>query len=294
MEETREVKRLLDAERYAEAEKRLDGLIAAGGRGPEIYRLRAVARHFQEGPDPETRRRRVAEDLIAAVEAGRGTYDEAAIQSCSLLFNWAYKGEGEAAVAATLAERPEDGAAALYQRARFFERFKGDLAAALAQADRAIAREPHWRSHLFRALLRAKAVEYAEAARDLDESLRLNPEAREAWLARARLRMKRGEADGAVADFEKAFSLREPAAFEEWMEAAQAHLENGQAEKAVADFGRALAFFPGPPPDILYRRAQARRRAGDAAGALADAELALQGDASFEPARALKAELRRP
>lgn len=291
MESAAKVERLLKDERFAEAERLLDGLLASAPRDPELRRLRAVARHFQDGPDPQERRRRAAADLSAAVEAGRATYDEAAVQACSLLFHWAYKDEGDAALAAALAERPGDGAPAHYQRARFLEKFKRDFAAALAQVDRALAREPHWRSHLFRARLRVRAADYDAAAGDLDASLRLNPEARDAWLTRARLRMKLSEFAGAAADFERAFAVEPPASFEEWTETAQAHLENQEPRKAAEDLGRALGFFAEPPPDLLLRRAQARRRAQDLAGALEDAELALKADAGFEPARALKAEL---
>ena len=306
METRAEIDRLLKDERFAEAERLLDGLIASTPRDPELLRLRAAARHFQYDLDPWERRSRVAEDLISAIEAGRSTYDEATIQSCSLLFHWGHEGEFEPAVAAMLAERPDDGAQAHYQRARCLERFRSDIPGALTQVDRSIALQPHWRSHLFRALLRFREDNYAEATDDLDESLRLNPRAREARLARARQRMMLSNFPGAVADYEETFAFAPPmpaayekgdemrgppAAFNEWMEMAEAHLKNGEPGKAAEDFDHVLGYLPHPPPDLLFQRAQARRLAGDRAGAIEDLERALKADADFEPARALMAEL---
>jgi hypothetical protein len=118
------IKKRLQEGLFKEAEGLLDAAIKASPGVPLFYKMRASARHLQYPPENAEdsvqleRRRRVAEDLLKAVELGRSTYDEETIQSCSLLFNWNYPDDAKCAIAAMLAERPGDGPEALYQRAR--------------------------------------------------------------------------------------------------------------------------------------------------------------------------------
>lgn len=118
-----------------------------------------------------------------------------------------------------------------------------------------------------------------EAAAELDEAVRLDPDNAAAWALRARIFAQRQDALGAAADYRQATRL-DPSLTEAWEGLAWAEAQNGHDDEVVRALDALLAVRPRDAK-ALTDRASARFRLGERAAALADARAAC--DAGYGP-----------
>ena len=144
-------------------------------------------------------------------------------------------------------------------------------ARAQAQADTAAA--------LSRARLAFDGGQLDQAAADLDEAVRLDPDNAAAWTLRARVFAQRSDALGAAADYRQATRL-DPSLTEAWEGLAWAESQNGHDDEVVRALDALLGLRPRDAK-ALTDRASARFRMGEREAALTDARTAC--DAGYRP-----------
>jgi tetratricopeptide (TPR) repeat protein len=173
-----------------------------------------------------------------------------------------------------------------------------------------IAQHPQdgW-GYLMRAFAYLSRFGLAEAIRDLDEAIRLQPDAPEALRLRGALRDMTGQRDGAIADYTAALKLKPrfaralaergnvwrqkkelDKAIADYNEALDIDPQNfvavsgrgvawdlkGESDKALADYTQAIKLNPAPATLVL--RALSLEAKGDLSGAAADLTEALRLD----------------
>ncbi|MGX9966962.1 tetratricopeptide repeat protein [Roseomonas sp. F4] len=116
---------------------------------------------------------------------------------------------------------------------------------------------------LRRGLRNLQANEAAEALEDFDAALVLEPEAADAWLARASAYARLGDRPAAARDLQQALRL-EPRHFGALLQLSELQEEAGDGRGALRSLDAALALHPQMPGGALRRRELARQVEGDA------------------------------
>lgn len=131
-----------------------------------------------------------------------------------------------------------------------------ELAARIGIVDDRIAEEPG-NADLYarRAVLRAEAAEWTAALADLDRAETLRPDHPELGLLRARVLLGAGRADEGRAALD-AFVAKRPDHAAARIERARLRAAEGDRDGAVRDWDVALAALPKPVPDFYLERAR--------------------------------------
>jgi tetratricopeptide (TPR) repeat protein len=119
---------------------------------------------------------------------------------------------------------------------------------------------------------------YLAAADAFTEDIRLHPRDSAAWNDRAVARVRLGDLDGAVRDYNRAVELS-PGDAELYFNRGNALVAQGQYREAIADYDRATSINP-VYARAAFNRGTARALAGDADGARRDwqSAIALESD----------------
>ncbi len=180
--------------------------------------------------------------------------------------------------AASLASPPSPARDVAVQRATVPDRTLPVAAPALSPAEAAFARG---RGLFIR-------QDFAHAAAEFDESIRLNPAHTTSYLLRAIARHRAGNPTAALADYAEVIRARP--------DDVTAHISRGQAYHELGDYGRAIADYsvaigrrPGDG-DARFRRGLAQFKAGDYAGAITDFTETLRLDRTNAYAAEFRAE----
>ncbi len=128
--------------------------------------------------------------------------------------------------------------------------------------------------HAARAELRFRRGDVDGALRDYDAAIGLAPRDATIRFQRGFLRARTGAFDRAVEDYGACIDL-DPTIYQAWNQRAIAHFRLGQLDDAVRDSGRAIELAPDQA-DLFANRASFREAAGDLQGALADGRRAVQ------------------
>jgi tetratricopeptide (TPR) repeat protein len=166
----------------------------------------------------------------------------------------------------------------------------GDHAAALADYDEVIRRDPDYGDYYFdRATTRRAAGKYAEALADYATAIRLSPPFHEAHYNRADLLREMGDDDGALLDLDYALEL-EPDHVDSLLNRADILLTLGDVERAGADIDHGLMLDPRNA-HLLSARGVLLAESGDTEAAQASYTAALREDPSLVAAWANRAVL---
>ena len=106
------------------------------------------------------------------------------------------------------------------------------------------------------------------------EAIRLQPDFSEAFYNRAHARHRKGDLDGALADYNQAIQLK-PDYAEAFINRGFERQAKGDLEGALEDYNRAIQLKPDDA-EALNHRGRARQAAGDLDGALEDYSQAIQ------------------
>lgn len=154
---------------------------------------------------------------------------------------------------------------------------KGELDAALADYERALAIDPdNVKAYINRGLLRSIRGELEAAEADDTKALTLDPDNATAYNNRGFDRIKRGVYDAAIADLEKAIAL-DPSDAYAYNNRGHALSELGRYEEALADYDKSIALDP-KNAYAYSNRGLSRYEVGDHARAVADFDKALELD----------------
>lgn len=122
---------------------------------------------------------------------------------------------------------------------------------------------------------------YADAERDYDAAIRLNPANAEAYHSRGTVYYMTGRFGLAIEAGNRAVALK-PQYGIAYEQRGLAHYRLGETDRAIVDFDKTLSIVPRRPL-ALYARGLAWRRKGDAA----------RGDADIRAAEAIRADIGR-
>ncbi|MFI8168031.1 tetratricopeptide repeat protein [Streptomyces sp. NPDC085931] len=162
---------------------------------------------------------------------------------------------------------------------------RGDLDAAIADLDRAVALEP---GNAWFVALRGEhhrlARHDAEALRDLTEAIRLDPANEFPWASRGATHERAGDPEAALADLNQALDLEPDYA---WALARRARVWRalGDSERQLADLDQAVSLTPDWPW-AHCERGDALRAAGRDEEAIAALDIALSLDPGYASAYA--------
>lgn len=151
--------------------------------------------------------------------------------------------------------------------------------AALAACDRALA-APGLSARERAALVFNRAVawgrkrNFANAIRDFDEAIRLDPRAAKAYNWRGNARRSKGDPAQAIADYDRAIAL-DPRDANVFVNRGIAWADQREYDRAIADYSEAARLDP-KSFSAYYNRALAWRRKGDLDRALADYDEAIR------------------
>jgi tetratricopeptide (TPR) repeat protein len=173
----------------------------------------------------------------------------------------------------------------------------GNLEAALADYDRAIANDPQFHSAWFnRGVLLAEMGQIDQALADYTQAIELRPESPKPYHNRAALFSQMGRLDDALADYARAIEL-EPGNADAWYSRGTLWARMNRPAEAIADLTRAIELDP-ESSRAHTNRAAVRQQQGDTEGALADyaRDIALQpgNPRTYLDRAALLARLDRP
>jgi serine/threonine-protein kinase len=144
---------------------------------------------------------------------------------------------------------------------------------------RALELMPHWaKPWLDRGVLRLRVGDGEAAISDFDRAVALAPRRAVAYANRGAAHVLRGNADLAVSDLDRALEL-DPGNVSALVNRAAARAAKGDTEGALGDLERALALDPDTAT-AWYNRALLRKGRGDAEGAIADLGRAIALNAS--------------
>jgi tetratricopeptide (TPR) repeat protein len=152
-------------------------------------------------------------------------------------------------------------------------RIAGDLAAARAAYDRAIASKPNdAKAYLGRGLVLLEMNDTSTALGDFRQAVRLDPTNASAWTSLGGTQGLAGKFGEAVESYSEALK-RAPDAVDALTGRGAAQLQLGRIDSALQDLNRALSIAPDYI-DALYNRADAHRQHGDRASARRDLQRA--------------------
>jgi tetratricopeptide (TPR) repeat protein len=175
-------------------------------------------------------------------------------------------------------------AANIYVSNALAAKAKGDLSAAIAAYDRAIAMEPdNALIYINRGMARADRGEWDAAIADDDRALALAPDNALAYNNRGFIKLKKGDYAGAISDSDRAIAL-DPRLAYAYNNRGFALAQEGNLDAALADYDRSLALDANNA--LAYNnRGFARYQQGDLEHALADLDKAVQLDPNMVEAR---------
>jgi tetratricopeptide (TPR) repeat protein len=142
----------------------------------------------------------------------------------------------------------------------------GRLAEAEAAFDLAVASAPSARTLVNRGAVRAGRRNLAGARKDFEDALELDERSADAYHNLAGVQVLEGALDDALRHYDLALAM-DPGFAEAWAGRARLRLRTGHPEKAVADLEEALR-LEGDDPDLLLEAASASHLAGERAKAL--------------------------
>ncbi|MCM1029803.1 MAG: tetratricopeptide repeat protein [Alloprevotella sp.] len=172
---------------------------------------------------------------------------------------------------------------------------KGDTAAARENIDHALSIN---RFNINGLLLRANLAirqgkeGYAEALKDMDEVIRLEPRQSAFFVNRAFLRHELDDYYGAMSDFDYALQL-DPNNTAAYFNRALLRTEVADLDRAAADLDRVVALTGGKDYKAVYNRALVNRERGRLKEAMADAQAIIDKFPSMPAAYLLRFEIRR-
>lgn len=159
-------------------------------------------------------------------------------------------------------------------RADIHMRRPDTYAQAVRDIDSLILLQPHYAGNFInRAFLKYKLDDYFGAMSDFDYAIDLDPENTVAVYDRAQLNAEVGEDAKAIRDFTTVLK-REPGNFLALYNRAQLYTRSGQYRRAIADWDKILKKYPRFESGYMTR-AQLKMKAGDNAGAQRDNERAI-------------------
>ncbi|MBI4614037.1 MAG: tetratricopeptide repeat protein [Planctomycetes bacterium] len=174
--------------------------------------------------------------------------------------------------------------AAAYSGRAMARQARGDLRGAIEDLERALALDPaNGETRKRRGGVRAALGDMDGARADLDEALRINPADAGACAARGSLLQSMGDLEGAIRDLTRAIEL-DPRMAEAYVRRANARQKLGDLAGAVEDYARAIECDPALP-DAWSNRGAARYAMGDVDAAISDLERALAVAPANWPAR---------
>ncbi len=164
--------------------------------------------------------------------------------------------------------------AGIYNASGLAHKDMGDLKAALADYDRAIALDPDGATaYTNRGRVRANEGDFAAALADYDKAVTLDPENSTVYNNRGFTRIEKGDLDGAIADLDKAIAL-DPGQAYAYNNRGRALFKKGNLSDALNDYDRSLALNPNNA--LAYsNRGFARYQQGELDRALADFDKAI-------------------
>jgi serine/threonine protein kinase/Tfp pilus assembly protein PilF len=190
---------------------------------------------------------------------------------------------------APVADRPPRGAGEHVALGRARLR-AGDLAAALAQFDRAVELEPQglW-PHFYRGRCAFRLGRHEDALLDFTACVALAPEGAWCWYNRGLAFEALGRSERALADYDHALRL-DPALGLASLNRGMVYHRQGRSAEALADLRTALD-HGAPPAAVYYDRALVYLARGDRSAARGSLLEALAHDPSHREARSLLASL---
>lgn len=151
---------------------------------------------------------------------------------------------------------------------------KGELAAALADYDRALVIDPqNVNAYINRGLLRSEKGELEAAEADQTKAIALDPDNATAYSNRGFVKSNKGAYEAAIVDLEKAIAL-DPRHAYAYNNRGQTLAALGRHEEALADYDKSIA-LDSENAISFYNRGQSRYELGDHARAIADFDKAL-------------------
>jgi tetratricopeptide (TPR) repeat protein len=151
---------------------------------------------------------------------------------------------------------------------------QGDLPAAIADYDQAIALNPQYAdAHNNRGNARANQGNLPAAIADYDQAIALNPQYAAAYYNRGLVRYTQGDLPAAIADYDQAIALN-PQHTGAYNNRGLAHANQGNFSAAIADYDQAITLNP-QHTGAYYNRGNARVNQGDLPAAIADYDQAI-------------------
>ena len=181
--------------------------------------------------------------------------------------------------------------ASTYQARATLYIVKRDYAAAARDLDESLRLEPGVAERIdLRGFVYLKMGEYDKAIADSTEALRLNPKSVSALNNRGYSYGHSGRSDLAIADLDAAIALA-PNLANPYNHRGYAYLQKGDVDRALEDIDKALSLNP-KYAEAFYNRALARAKQGDLVGAYEDVSAALALDSADARAHQLEDSLR--
>jgi tetratricopeptide (TPR) repeat protein len=156
-------------------------------------------------------------------------------------------------------------------------RLREEYDAALADLDHALeldAGRTDWGAYCDRAEVRSWRQEFDRAEQDVARAMVIAPEQGDVWHCRARIRVAKGDLDGAIADADHALLLGGAPDPTTWRVLGRAHQKKGEFPLALAAYDQAVK--ESPDAWTLARRSQVRLQLGNMTGATEDAVRAFE------------------
>jgi tetratricopeptide (TPR) repeat protein len=166
---------------------------------------------------------------------------------------------------------------------------KKEIGQALSDYNEAIRLAPDARgmevAYNNRSVIRLSKGDLAGAREDIDNAIRLNPNAAALYNQRAIIRLQEGKPDAAAADYEKALELN-PNLPSAYFGLGDYRFQRGDLDGAIEYFNKAIELYPGYF-GAYVSRGIARGIKGDVEGAVADLRkgVALNADAISDQSR---------
>ena len=169
---------------------------------------------------------------------------------------------------------------------------KGDTLAAVEDFSRAISIDRHYApARAGRAYVYLVLEKYANALPDLDEAIRLDPEATGYYINRGLARYNLNNLRGTLDDFDRVIQL-DPNSSLAYFNRGIIRSQVGDLNRAIEDFDKVIYLDP-THYSAIYNRALLRGETGDNKGAIADLNTIIHEYPLFTPAMYQRSDLKR-
>ncbi|MDX6404544.1 MAG: hypothetical protein QOH70_1999 [Blastocatellia bacterium] len=154
---------------------------------------------------------------------------------------------------------------------------RGDLRGAISAYDETLKLDPNFvEAYIARASARYRLGDLEGSNADYDNAIRIGAEYAEAYLGRGTVRTERNNLDGAIDDYSKAISMKPEYAEAYYGRCLDRYLK-GEFDQAIVDCDRAVKINPRYA-NAYHNRALARYGKGDFDGAIADYNTSMEID----------------